>query len=263
MATNRDDVLAELAVRVAATSSGFTLPTTLPASGMSMLKEWLGEEVKAQRTANPNAMSVATIDADGTLSNRIVLCRGVDVEVGSITFFTNYRGRKGRALLREGWEKATVSGAGAPTPQQAAACLHWDASDRQARVEGLVMPCSAAASDAYFSARRWESRLAAWASDQSEPIGSREALLAKLGGVCEKLKLDPQELLERGNDVVIPRPAHWGGFNLFAKSVELWMGGPGRMHDRAVWRRAISMEEVRAGGGALATKAWNSTRLQP
>jgi pyridoxamine 5'-phosphate oxidase len=255
------DVMAELAARVAATSSGFTLPGVLPASGFGMLAQWLGEEVKAQRTANPNAMSVATLDADGTVSNRIVLCRGVDAEKGSITFFTNYRGRKGRALLREGWERATSQGADAPTPRQVAACFHWDTTDRQARVEGLVMPCSAGASDAYFASRRWESRVAAWASDQSEPIASREALLAKLAGVCERLKLDPRELLERGNDVVIPRPPHWGGFDLFARSLELWMGGPGRMHDRAVWTRELREADVRSG--RVTGGGWTATRLQP
>jgi len=261
MSTIHPQILAALTARVAATSSGFTLPTPLPALPFPLLQEWLSEETRAKRTPNPNAMSLATIDSDGTLSNRIVLCRGLNVEHGIVTFFTNYRGRKGRALLREGWGgdlgESGERAQDAPAPQQAAVCFHWDTTDRQARVEGLVVPSSSAESDAYFASRRWESRLAAWASDQSEPIASREHLLAKLADVCDRLQLDPQQLLDSGNNSVIPRPPHWGGFRLHARCVELWMGGPGRMHDRAIWKRTLPTDLN------MATQDWSATRLQP
>lgn len=249
--------LTALAAKVAATSSGHTLPEPLPYSPFPMLKEWLDDEVRAQRTPNPNAMSLATVDPDGTIGNRIVLCRGIDTQTGSLTFFTNYQGRKGRSLLREGWQAGV---AGTASPQRAAVCFHWDATDRQARVEGLVVPTSASESDAYFASRRWESRLAAWASNQSEPIASRAALLNKLGDVCARLNLDPQALLDRGNEMHIPRPPHWGGFRLIATRAELWMGGPTRLHDRAQWERALNPQAIPPD---LAILPWLGTRIQP
>jgi pyridoxamine 5'-phosphate oxidase len=174
---------------------------------------------------------------------------------GTVTFFTNYQGRKGREVIGD---------------PRVAVCFHWDQSDRQVRIEGIASKTSQAESDAYFQSRRWESRLSAWASDQSEPIESREALLAKLAKVVDRLGLSPQELLERGNMVAIPRPPHWGGFTILARSVEFWIGGPGRMHDRAVWTRDIPRAREPGSGhdefsvqGIGECGPWIATRLQP
>lgn len=228
-------LVAELLAHVAMPSIGHTLPQPLPHEPFTLLRRWFDEEVQAGRTPNPNAINVACIDADGTPSNRIVLCRGMDSVRGTITFFTNYQSRKGRALMAN---------------PRASACFHWDHSDRQARLEGSVAPCSANDSDAYFASRRWESRLAAWISQQSQPIASREDLLGRLPEVMERLGLSAQDLIARGNDVAIPRPPHWGGFTLTAHRVELWLGGPGRLHDRAEWVRR-------------ADNSWSCTRVQP
>jgi pyridoxamine 5'-phosphate oxidase len=240
--------LSALLAHVAVPTSGYTLPTPLPAQPFQLFKQWFDEEVAASRTPNPNAMSLATIDPDGTPSCRIVLCRGIGVDKGYVVLYTNYQGRKGRALLAN---------------QRAAISMHFDQSDRQVRIEGFAVQSPVAESDAYFQSRRWESRLAAWMSNQSEPIRSREELLSRAGSVIERLSLNPDELMERGNDVFIPRPPHWGGFRLYARSLELWLGGPGRLHDRAVWRRDLPAVASVEQADAAASGAWGATRLQP
>ncbi|MDX2131876.1 MAG: pyridoxal 5'-phosphate synthase [Planctomycetota bacterium] len=220
------------------------LPDPLPADPFGLLREWFDDERRAKRTPNPDAMSLATVTAAGEVSNRIVLCRGMDVAGGFVTFFTNRQGAKGRALAETG---------------KAAACFHWDASDRQARLEGLVTLSPDDESDAYFASRRWESRLSAWTSNQSEPTPGRGALLARMAGVIASLGLTPENLMALRERAPIPRPAHWGGYRLHATRVELWLGGTGRLHDRASWTRDVEIvadRVIRAGG-------WRSTRLQP
>jgi pyridoxamine 5'-phosphate oxidase len=212
-----------------------TLPDPLPADPFPILKEWFDAARTAKAQPNPNAMSLATIDADGTPSCRIVLCKGLDVAAGTLTFFTNYQGRKGQALLAN---------------PRAATCFHWDHAEQQVRVEGRVEQVSAAESDAYFATRPWDSRVGAWASRQSQPLDSRAALIAQARQTLKDLGISLAELALKGNAVSIPRPPHWGGFRLVAERVELWLGGPGRFHDRAAW--------IREPGGP-----WYGTRLQP
>lgn len=220
------------------------LPDPLPPDPFPLLRAWFDDEKAAKRTPNPDAMSVATVDGAGQISNRIVLCRGIDAHAGFVTFFTNRDGRKGRDL------RAT---------QRAAACFHWDATDRQARLEGVVTLSPDAESDAYFASRRWESRLSAWTSDQSAPTSGRQALLEKMAGVLRRLGLTPEALMAQRERAPIPRPPHWGGFRLHAMRVELWVGGTGRLHDRAEWVRDVTVEE----SGNVRCGAWRCTRLQP
>jgi pyridoxamine 5'-phosphate oxidase len=216
-----------------------TLPDPLPADPFPIFAEWFEEAAKAKQQPNPNAMTLATVDADGTPSCRVVLCKGLDVASGTLTFFTNYHGRKGRAL--------------AANPR-ASVCFHWDQAERQVRMEGPVVRISEAESDAYFASRPWDSRLGAWASAQSEPIAGRADLIAKARQTLKDLNISLAELAIKGNGIVIPRPPHWGGFRLVPQRVELWLGGPGRFHDRAAWTRSVFGER----GGA-----WSGTRLQP
>lgn len=224
-------------------SASRTLPDPLPADPFPILKEWFDRARKDARQPNPDAMALATIDADGRPSNRMVLCKAIEVERGAIVFYTNYDGRKGRALAAHPY---------------AAACFHWDHAELQARVEGPVARVSAEESDAYFATRSWESRLGAWASRQSEPLRSRADLIARVLEVVKERGLSLAEIAVKGDKVAIPRPPHWGGFRIVAERVELWMGGTGRFHDRACWVRAVSGED----GGFAATR-WSSTRLQP
>lgn len=221
------------------------LPEPLPESGFPIFKMWLDEAIEKRITPNPNAFALATIDPDGMLGNRIVLCKELDVAQGSLVFHTNYRGRKGRAL---------------DANHKAAGVFHWDAFERQVRVEGLAQRVSEAESEAYFQTRPWVRKVGAWVSDQSEPIGSREELDAKLQATLRRFGIDPANLPKDDAWVDVPRPPHWGGYRLTAASLELWVGAPGRLHDRAVWKR-----EVRRGSAAGPPEAgaWRSTRLQP
>jgi pyridoxamine 5'-phosphate oxidase len=138
--------------------------------------------------------------------------------------------------------------------------MHWDALRRQVRVEGRVTRLPAADSDAYFASRNWQSRLGAWASEQSQPIESRAALLKKVAVTALRLALPAPSGEESAPDpgLAIARPPHWGGFRLWAEAVELWVEGSARIHDRARWTRSLS--PVADG---YAASAWSVTRLQP
>lgn len=222
---------------------GHTLPETLPADPMPTVKEWFDLAQQQRPQPNPNAMSLATADEQGRPSVRIVLCKGLDVARGHLTFFTNYASRKGLALEKNPY---------------AAALFHWDHLDRQVRIEGPVVMSPAEESDAYFASRPWESRLSAWASNQSLPIESRAALLNQLNETMGHLGLDPRSLRD---NVRIQRPPHWGGYRLWAQRVELWLGGPGRFHDRGMWTRTV--KPLKAKSAEMVTGQWMSTRLQP
>lgn len=219
------------------------LPTPLPADPFPILQSWIAEAKAAARTPNPDAMCLATIDADGQPSARIVLCRGLDAAHGFITFFTNYESRKGLALSAN---------------PRAAATFHWDHADRQARIEGIVVKSPAAESDAYFKSRIWESRLSAWTSNQSRPTSGRAELLASMSRVLERFGITPTTARDAWMKVPIPRPAHWGGYRIHATRVELWLGGTGRLHDRAAWTRSLDPSTRLPRPGP-----WSATRLQP
>lgn len=215
------------------------LPDALPAEPMPMFKAWFDEAHARKAQPNPNAMALATIDPDGRPSLRIVLCKDIDISRGSITFYTNRTSRKGVAL---------------ETHPRAAVVFHWDVFDRQVRIEGPVTHTTDAESDAYFASRSVASRIGAWASDQSRPIASRGELLAKVASAVARHGVNLANPFSTG----VPRPAHWGGYRIWAESVELWMGSNVRVHDRARWTRTLT----RAGDGYTGS-AWSATRLQP
>lgn len=220
------------------------LPDPLPTDPFPIFRAWFDEAVTSKHQPNPNCFYLGTATPQGRPSVRTVLCKAIDLAGGSIEFYTNYHSRKA----------GEVEAAG-----RIAALFHWDDRDRQVRLEGPVCRTTDAESDAYFRTRRWESRLGAWASDQSQPIASRKDLLAKIGEAVDRLGLDIAKLLAGGN-VDIPRPPHWGGYRLWADRIELWQGGVGRVHDRAVFTRAVG--PVRTGlTPALGT--WAGQRLQP
>lgn len=213
-----------------------SLADPLPASPLPLLERWLAEAAERSGQSNPDAMALATVDASGAPQVRLVLCRGFDPRRGRLVFYTNRESPKGREL--------------AANPV-ASAVFHWDALSRQARVSGPVTPVPDAESDAYFARRHRLSQIAARASRQSEPIASREALLAKLRAEAERFGG-----FETGDP--IPRPPQWGGFALLARRVELWVGSQGRAHDRAAWERRVA--DARADPGAA---PWSVERLQP
>jgi pyridoxamine 5'-phosphate oxidase len=176
-------------------------------------------------------MTLATVDLEGRPSARMVICRGLDVRAGSIVFYTDRESAKGKALNVNPY---------------AALVFNWDAHERQARIEGPVTLASDSDSDAYWRSRPRDARVAASASNQSRPIESRAAFLAKV----------EQEARRAGDD--IPRPKRWGGYRVWVERVELWVGQPARAHDRARWTRVLAPSADGFSGGA-----WRSTRLQP
>ena len=188
---------------------------------MKQVEQWL-IEADEQGVYEPNAMVLSTIDPDGAPTSRTVLCRGVSDH--GVTFFTDYTSQKGRAL---------------DAHPEVAVVFPWYILHRQIKIRGTVEKVSAADSDAYFFTRPRDSRIGAWASDQSQPIESREALEAKVEQAT--LRFD-------GVDEV-PRPEKWGGYLIRPRSIEFWAGRRSRLHDRI---RFVKQPD-----------GWSIERLQP
>jgi pyridoxamine 5'-phosphate oxidase len=224
-----------------------TLPEPLPADPMPLASTWFRQAWDEQAQRNPNAMSLATTGIDGKPAVRTVLCKEIVADPGYLVFYTNYRSRKGRELSAQPW---------------AAVVFYWDSLGRQLRVEGPVVHALASESDDYFASRTWRSRLAAIASEQSAPIATRQLLVerfreaAERHGTADPL-VAPEDDVEPG--LRLPRPAHWGGYRLWAAMVELWVEGEHRLHDRARWTRVIAP----AGDGRFQAEPWQHQRLQP
>jgi pyridoxamine 5'-phosphate oxidase len=195
-------------------------PATVDPDPVTQFRAWFGD-VEAAGLPEPNAMVLATVDEDGRPAARTVLLKGLDDR--GLVFYTNLDSAKGRQL--EGHPLAAL-------------VFGWHLASVQVRVEGTVVAVSAEESDAYFASRPRESQLGAWASAQSEPIGSRALLDAAYDDV------------EREFAGVIPRPPFWGGLRVVPRRWEFWAGRQGRLHDRVEYRRDD------AGG-------WVRTRLQP
>ncbi len=223
------------------------LSDPLPAEPLATAAEWLAEAWRLHAQPNPNSMTLATSTPQGRPSARMVLCKEIVPRPGYVVFYTNYLSRKGRELTENPW---------------AAAVLHFDALHCQVRIEGRVEHASEADSDAYFASRSVASRLSAWASAQSEPLESRERLRADVAQAARRFgaPADPagtEALVPSG--LRVPRPAHWGGFCLWAQAVELWVEGQDRIHDRARWTRELTPR----ADGHIEAGAWTVTRLQP
>ena len=185
-------------------------------------KELLAEAWKAE-VNDANAMAVASVDESGLPNLRMVLMK--DYDLRGFVFYTNRQSAKGREL-DSSWK--------------AAANFHWKSLRRQVRIRGLVEEVTKEESDAYFASRPRDSRIGAWASQQSEPMDSRFALEKAVAVYAAKFGLGE-----------VPRPPHWTGFRIRPVEIEFWQDKPFRLHDRVVFRRSTP-----EGG-------WSKARLYP
>src|ERR1700675_601684 len=148
-----------------------TLPDPQPANPLAVAAQWLTQAQRDAAQPNPDSMVLATVDSRGYPSARVVLCKEIAAQQGFILFYTNYHSRKGNELQ------------GNP---RAAVVFHWDHLYRQVRAEGRVEPLSDLENDAYFRTRTWQKQVGAWASQQSQPVGSREALAAAVAREAQR-----------------------------------------------------------------------------
>ena len=184
-------------------------------------RRWLAE-AEASEINDPNAIALSTVDADGMPNVRMVLLK--EIEADAFVFYTNYESRKGQEIAASG---------------NAAFVLHWKSLHRQIRVRGTVTREEGEKADAYYASRSLKSRLGAWASQQSRPLGSRTELMAEVAKLTAKLGPNPA------------RPPFWGGFRIHPTEIEFWADGAFRLHDRFRWVK--SDEKI----------TWKISRLNP
>lgn len=170
-------------------------------------RSWLAEAERSEPN-DPNAIALASVDPDGLPNVRMVLLK--DIEPDAFVFYTNYESTKGQEIASSG---------------KAAFVMHWKSLRRQIRARGLVTKEEGPQADAYFASRALQSRIGAWASDQSRPLSSREALIARAAKMGVLHGPNPK------------RPPHWGGFRIRPVEIEFWADGAYRLHDRFRWSR--------------------------
>ena len=173
---------------------------------ITLFGQWL-EEAKASEPNDPEAMAVATIDADGQPSVRMVLLK--DYDASGFVFYTNQQSRKGEALTAN---------------PRAALLFHWKSLRRQVRIEGAVSTVSDEEADAYFASRSRDSQLGAWASDQSRPLPSRAHFMKRVAEAGIKFGVS-----------AVTRPPHWSGYRVSPERIELWQDRPFRLHERRLF----------------------------
>jgi pyridoxamine 5'-phosphate oxidase len=172
-----------------------------------LARKWLAEAEQSEPN-DPNAIALSTVDAAGLPNVRMVLLK--EIEPAGFVFYTNYTSRKGLEIEATG---------------KAAFVMHWKSLRRQIRVRGVTERVEGAAADAYYASRSLKSRLGAWASQQSQPLSSRAALMAEVAKVTAMHGPNPK------------RPPYWGGIRIIPTEIEFWADGAFRLHDRFRWTR--------------------------
>lgn len=183
----------------------------IPSDPIAAFDDWLQEAAKSEPN-DPNAMALATVGADGMPNARMVLLKGHDAR--GFVFYTNLESQKGNELEQNA---------------KAALVFHWKSLHRQVRIQGSISPVADEEADAYYQSRGRESRIGAWASQQSRPLADRAALEAAYEEMDGKYP---------GED--IPRPPHWSGRRITPLRIEFWQDGDHRLHDRLVFKRATA-----------------------
>lgn len=206
--------------------SGPLLETDLAESPLEQFRLWLAQ-ADAAGIEEPNAMAVATVDANGQPHVRTILCK--EVTADGFAFFTNFASDKGRQIDQN---------------PQVGICFHWQPQHRQVRATGVAQRLSDEESDTYFGSRPRDAQLGAWSSPQSRVIPDRDYLRDHWDGATARF---PAE---------VPRPQDWGGYVVRPTTMEFWQGQPSRLHDR--------LRFVRRGDGGLDDAAsWRVQRLAP
>lgn len=205
----------------------------------AIIHQWMSAAEQVEPN-DPGAIALATVDAQGLPDVRMVLLRGVEGGAGdgSLVFYTNYHSAKARQMDESGL---------------AAFVMHWKTLRRQIRVRGRVTREDGATADAYYHARALESRIGAWASDQSQPLASREALMQRVE--AERARLGPNP----------DRPPFWGGYRIHPTQIEFWADGAARLHDRFVWQRLDSGDSAPTDAELIVAPGcrWAVQRLNP
>lgn len=184
-------------------------------------RQWLAQ-AELTEPNDPNAIALSTVDPDGLPNVRMVLLK--EIGAAQFVFYTNYESAKAQEIIASG---------------KAAFVMHWKSLRRQIRVRGDVSKVDGPEADAYYASRSLKSRLGAWASQQSRPLGSRAELMAEVARQTARHGTNP------------PRPPFWGGFAIRPVEIEFWADGAFRLHDRFRWRKSVS------------DKSWEIVRLSP
>ena len=187
----------------------------------AIARRWLGE-AEVSEPNDPNAIALATVDAQGMPNARMVLLK--EIEEDAFVFYTNYESKKAREIEASG---------------TAAFVMHWKSLRRQIRERGVTEREEGPKADEYYASRSLKSRLGAWASAQSQPLSSREHLMAEVAKLTVTKGTNP------------PRPSFWGGFRLRPVEIEFWADGAFRLHDRFRWTRQTTQD------------SWGTQRLNP
>ncbi|APZ54661.1 pyridoxamine 5'-phosphate oxidase [Salipiger abyssi] len=187
----------------------------------ALARSWLAEAEKAELN-DPNAIALSTVDAEGLPNVRMVLLK--EIEDDAFVFYTNYGSAKAQEIESAG---------------KAAFVMHWKSLRRQIRVRGTVTREDGPQADAYYNSRSLKSRIGAWASQQSQPLSSRAALMAEVAKVTASHGPSPK------------RPPFWGGYRITPEEIEFWADGAFRLHDRFRWRRRNPAD------------SWSISRLNP
>ena len=187
----------------------------------AIARQWL-TEAEGSEPNDPNAIALATVDASGLPNVRMVLLK--EIEADAFVFYTNYGSKKAQEIEGSG---------------SAAFVLHWKSLRRQIRVRGMTEREEGPKADEYYASRSLKSRLGAWASQQSQPLSSREHLMTEVAKLTVTKGINP------------PRPSFWGGFRLRPVEIEFWADGAFRLHDRFLWTRKTTLD------------SWGIQRLNP